>query len=152
MFKISIQILQTLYIYNGEGTSGTLLGKYTGRENIPLLVSTKGSLTIRFYSDPRERDTGFELTVCCIINSPQTIYNLIKNNLCRMISCDSDYKSKQNGIDLNTGSNLESYSSTNNENQFRTKCYNNCPENTINNKLILYFKSNNEKCEQRKWL
>ena len=38
-----------LYIYNG--VSGQLLGIYNYLNNIPLIVSTSGPLTIRFYSD-----------------------------------------------------------------------------------------------------
>ena len=87
-----------LYIYNGEGTHGPLLGKYDGVQTMPLLMSTTGSLTIKFTSNLGILDSGFQLTVCCIINSPQTIYNLIKENNCRLISCDRHYRNKQNKI------------------------------------------------------
>ena len=55
-----------LYIYDGVGTGGTLMGHYYGNATIPRMVSTQGPVTIRF--EPYTGSTtysGFELFVGC---------------------------------------------------------------------------------------
>ena len=59
-----------LRIYDGAGTSGTMLGEYTGSGlTVPLLTSTTGPLTIHFSSDGSVPYAGFALTVSCISNT-----------------------------------------------------------------------------------
>jgi hypothetical protein len=59
-----------LRIYDGAGTSGTMLGEYSGQGiTIPLLTSTTGPLTVTFTSDASVAYSGFELTVSCISNT-----------------------------------------------------------------------------------
>ena len=135
-----------LYIYNGEGTNGILLGKYTDWNIIPLTVSTTGPLTIRFYSDYSIIRSGFELVVDCIINT-QTIYYQIINNNCRMISCEENWRNIQNLIVSYTGICVKNCKATSYKYLFKGKCYDNCPENTTNSNFICYSNSLLEKCE-----
>ena len=59
-----------LRIYDGAGTSGTMLGEYNGSGlTVPELISTSGPLTIQFTSDPSVPYAGFMLTVSCINNT-----------------------------------------------------------------------------------
>ena len=59
-----------LYIYDGIGTSGTLLGQYEGEGvTVPQITSTVGALTLYFHSDVSIVKSGFELTVSCISNT-----------------------------------------------------------------------------------
>ncbi len=55
-----------LYIYDGAGTSGTLLATVTGQD-IPVgpYTSTTGALTIEFTSDGGSTRAGFDLEVTC---------------------------------------------------------------------------------------
>lgn len=55
-----------LYIYDGVGTSGTLLHQAQGTASIPRISSISGPLTIRFTSDGSVVNTGFALQVSCI--------------------------------------------------------------------------------------
>ena len=137
-----------LCIYDGESKRKTLFGCYNGLQNIPLFVSTTISLSTQINNFFYWRSSlSFQLIVSCIINS-QTIYNLIKNNNCRMISCDSDYKSQRNILDSNTGECIKNCKSTNKKYLYRGKCYNICPENTINDNFICYSNSIIEKCKE----
>ena len=55
-----------LYIYDGAGIGGTLMGHYYGNATIPHMVSTQGPITIRF--EPYTGGSaysGFELFVGC---------------------------------------------------------------------------------------
>jgi len=71
-----------LRIYDGIGTSGTMLGEYKGAGVvIPELISTNGPLTIQFYSDISIFSTGFELTVSCYSNSCPAPYDIIASNI-----------------------------------------------------------------------
>ena len=56
-----------LYVYDGEGTSGTLLSDYTNSNggNIEN-VSTSGALTLHFTSDGSVQKSGFEIAVSCV--------------------------------------------------------------------------------------
>ena len=59
-----------LYIYDGVGTTGQLLGTYSGQGlTVPELVSTTGPLTLQFTSDGSVQYEGFALTVTCIPNT-----------------------------------------------------------------------------------
>ena len=58
-----------LYVYDGAGTDGTLLGTYSGSYTITDLTSTTGPLTIKFTSDGTVVYPGFELTVTCLSNT-----------------------------------------------------------------------------------
>ena len=127
-----------LNIYNGIGTGGELLGNYNGLNTIPLLVSTSGSLTIKFYTDYSVVSKGFELTVSCMYIS-KSIYDIINNNKCFSISCDNNWKNIQKIIDQNT---------TNNQYLYRRKCLNACPDNTTNIDFTCYSNSVLEKCQE----
>ena len=83
-----------MILYDGVGTDGHLLGSYSGSQNIQLIESTTGPFTIKFYS--AHSYPGFEFFISCNINTPQnTIYNLIKDNNCRMITCDNNWRNIQ---------------------------------------------------------
>ena len=59
-----------LRIYDGAGTSGTMLGEFNGQNlTVPQLTSTTGPLTIQFTSDGSVVYPGFELTVSCVSNT-----------------------------------------------------------------------------------
>ena len=138
-----------LYIYDGVGTSGTVLDSYhSGISNIPLIVSISGPLTLKFITDFSEVYSGFELFVSCDINSSRkTIYNLISDNNCQIRSCDSDWRNilnlfvldtipcnNNNEINLNPNEDYDCYPKPYNiifDNNKNYKClYNNeCPDN-----------------------
>ena len=122
---------------------------YTGNYNIPLYVSPTGPLSIELISDSDNVNKGLHLTIGCIINV-ETIYNLIKKENCQIISCDKNWKKKQNLIDSDTEICVKNCNITDNKYQYRGKCYNNCPINTINdnfNNFMCYSNSVIEKCE-----
>ena len=122
---------------------------YTGNYNIPLYVSPTGPLSIELISDSGNVNKGLHLTIGCIINV-ETIYNLIKKENCQIISCDKNWKKKQNLIDSDTEICVKNCNITDNKYQYRGKCYNNCPINTINdnfNNFMCYSNSVIEKCE-----
>jgi len=52
-----------IYVYSGEGISGTQLGEYTGTGTISLMHD--GTLTIRFVSDGSVVDSGFSIHITC---------------------------------------------------------------------------------------
>lgn len=54
-----------IYIYDGIGTGGALLGQYTGNGNIPVLTSTdpSGALTIAFTADGSNEFSGFNINI-----------------------------------------------------------------------------------------
>lgn len=54
-----------LRLYDGAGTSGTLLGEFCGSGTIPSIVAPSGPMTIRFTSDNGVHQAGFELNVSC---------------------------------------------------------------------------------------
>ncbi len=56
-----------LYIYDGNSTSATLLGNYTGSASIPTFTSTAadGSLTFRFTSDGSVQYAGWVANLTC---------------------------------------------------------------------------------------
>ena len=71
-----------LYIYDGAGTSGTLLGTYSGEGlTVPELVSTSGPLTLHFTSDGSVTKSGWALTVACISNTCPAPTNLTVSNI-----------------------------------------------------------------------
>ena len=72
-----------LRIYDGAGTSGTMLGEYTGSGlTVPELVSTTGPLTVSFYSDGSVNSyDGFMLTVSCVNNSCPAPTGLTVSNI-----------------------------------------------------------------------
>jgi hypothetical protein len=72
-----------LRIYDGVGTSGTMLGEYTGSGlTVPPLTSTTGPLTISFYSDGSVNSyDGFMLTVSCASNTCPVPTNLTVSNI-----------------------------------------------------------------------
>lgn len=57
-----------VYIYNGVGTGGTLLGQYSGSGTIPTFTSShlSGALTVRFTSDATVASSGISLNVACV--------------------------------------------------------------------------------------
>ena len=71
-----------LYIYDGVGTSGTLLGTYNDEGlTMPELVSTTGPLTIHFTSDGSVQTAGWALTVACVSNTCPAPTNLTVSNI-----------------------------------------------------------------------
>ncbi len=71
-----------LYIYDGAGTGGTLLGTYSGEGlTVPQLTSTTGPLTIYFHSDGSVPKAGWALTVSCISNTCPAPTNLTVSNI-----------------------------------------------------------------------
>ena len=137
-----------LYIYDGVGTNGKRLGYYHNLEDtIPILMSSNGPITIHFTSDSGVTESGFKFIVGCKDNS-QTIYDVIKNNNCYMISCGNNWRNIQKKIVSDTGECVKECSSTRNEYEYRGKCYNVCPDNTINNNNICYSNTIIEKCEE----
>ena len=57
----------TLFIYDGVGIGGTLLGVFSGENlTVPLINSTSGPLTIHFKSDISVTKAGYELFVGCV--------------------------------------------------------------------------------------
>ena len=56
-----------LRIYDGVGMTGTLLGEFDGTGNITdTIKSTRGPLTIQFYSDGSNTGDGFVISVGCV--------------------------------------------------------------------------------------
>jgi len=72
-----------LRIYDGAGTSGTMLGEYSGSGlTVPELISTTGPLTIHFSSDGSVNSyDGFALTVSCVNSSCPAPTNLTVSNV-----------------------------------------------------------------------
>ena len=94
-----------------DGTWGT---RYSGNFDIPLSVATDNHILLKLVSDDYSTTReGFRFTIGCMLKSPQTIYNLIKDNTCRRLSCDNDYKNIQNIILSNSGLCLKNCNSTN---------------------------------------
>ena len=54
-----------LYIYDGESTSGTLLGTYSGTLSPFSVISSAGALTFVFHSDGSVQKPGWEATISC---------------------------------------------------------------------------------------
>lgn len=66
-----------LYIYNGQGTGGTLLWSGSGNQTVPQIISTDatGALTVRFYTDGSVTAPGFALNInCCTPAGDQVSY------------------------------------------------------------------------------
>ena len=56
-----------LYVYDGVGIGGTLLGSFSGTAvTVPLLTSTSGPITLNFVSDFSSVGSGFVLTTGCV--------------------------------------------------------------------------------------
>ncbi|OWY21034.1 hypothetical protein C7N43_00940, partial [Sphingobacteriales bacterium UPWRP_1] len=58
-----------IYIYNGVGTGGTLLGNFFGTGSLPGTIVSSGPnipLTVYFTSDGSVQYTGFDFTVSCV--------------------------------------------------------------------------------------
>lgn len=64
VFRIE-QNYDYLYVYDGAGTGGTLLGTYTGYTLPASVTSTLPSITVKFVSDPGVVDTGFAINWTC---------------------------------------------------------------------------------------
>ena len=108
---------------------------YTGYIQIPLSIATDNHLTLIFESDDSQTKPGFQFTIGCIITSSQKMYNLIKENKCRKISCRTDYKNIQN-ILSNSGICLKNCNSTNQKYHYKGNCYDNCPDNSQDKNFI----------------
>jgi hypothetical protein len=52
----------TLEIYDGTNSSGTLIGTYTGFVAVPVITATSGSVYLHFNSDSNTNFDGFRLT------------------------------------------------------------------------------------------
>lgn len=60
-----------LYLYDGVGTSGTLLGSYGNSNNQNIsVISTTGPITIHFTSDNTTQMSGFQLSASCVTCIP----------------------------------------------------------------------------------
>lgn len=57
-----------LYIYDGNSTSATSLGSFTGSTSPGTVVSSGGCLTFEFISDGSYTDSGWEATISCLEN------------------------------------------------------------------------------------
>ena len=55
-----------VYVYDGSGTSGTLLWSGSGSSSIGTVTSTSGSLTVKMTSDGSAVYSGFSLTIACV--------------------------------------------------------------------------------------
>lgn len=79
-----------LTIYDGTGTAGTILwggsahgtGTACTAFTVPIITSTTGPLTVRFYSDGNNQCAGFDLTVSCVAPVPPTITSFTPSNAC----------------------------------------------------------------------
>lgn len=60
------QGFDSLYVFNGNTTAGTLLGAYTGTVVPAMIVSTSPSITLKFKSDNATNKTGFKAIYTCI--------------------------------------------------------------------------------------
>ena len=99
---ISAQITcDFIYIYEGAIASEAKLVYKSPIGDIPLIISKTGPLTIKFKSNSNVNSKGFELFVSCITQQ-KSIYKLIKDNNCRMISYDNNWRNIQNLIVFNT--------------------------------------------------
>jgi N-acetyl-anhydromuramyl-L-alanine amidase AmpD len=56
----------SLWIYDGGSTAGTLLGIYTGTVSPGTLVANSGAMAIRFKADPFVNHTGWNATWTCV--------------------------------------------------------------------------------------
>ena len=126
-----------LTITNGYGA---LLGTYSGFNDIPLFIST--SFIIHFNSDSSNTYPGYELTIGCVMNSSQTIYNLIKDKSCYKISCDKNWKNIQSF----SASCVKNCRLTSKKYYYRGNCVDNCPINTTNINFFCYSKYVIESC------
>ena len=64
-----------LYIYDGNSTNSTLIGKYSGGNNPGQVVATndEGALTFRFTSDNWTTSSGWAARVYCVSNEPLVV-------------------------------------------------------------------------------
>lgn len=80
-----------LYVYDGVGTSGTLLNTITGSGTLSELVSLSGPLTIRFTSDVSVNYSGFALHVQCEVPTvPAIITNAVSNVTAGSAECGGE--------------------------------------------------------------
>jgi len=68
-----------LSVYDGVGTSGTLLGQFSGNGTIPQLIASNGPMTLCFVSDNNMQYSGFELNTFCSSCAPPG--NLTASNI-----------------------------------------------------------------------
>ena len=110
-----------------------------------MIISKTGPLTIKFVSNGNDNSIGFELFVSCS-SQQKTIYKLIKDSNCRMISYDNNWRNIKNLIvfdtmpcdsndelNLNPNENYTCYPKPDNidfDNDNNYKCLNNneCPD------------------------
>jgi hypothetical protein len=72
-----------LRIYDGVGTTGSMLGQFSGSGTIASIVSPSGPMTIRFTSDNSVQQAGFVLNVSCSSCAPPaglTVDNITHNH------------------------------------------------------------------------
>lgn len=88
----SIGINDRIYLYDGVGTNGTLLGTYYGAYNIAPITSLTGPITLKFIGN--YISSGFNLTAMCVAGCiPPTIVSSIPEiNAIHLTwsSCSSD--------------------------------------------------------------
>ncbi len=70
-----------LEVYDGPTTTSPLIGRWSGSNTPPILLSTGPYLTVRFQSDPTSNNySGWNATVSCITLAVPPIYTLSTNN------------------------------------------------------------------------
>jgi len=57
----------SLYIYDGNGTGGTLLGRYTGTQNPGTVTANSGVMSLLFTSDCNTNGMGWAATYSCTV-------------------------------------------------------------------------------------
>ena len=71
----------TLWIYDGNSTSSTLIGAYTGTNSPGSFTTSSGAVTFRFKSDGATVKPGFNATYSCVQdNIPPTTSITLANN------------------------------------------------------------------------
>jgi hypothetical protein len=82
--------------------------------------------------------------ICVDENKAQSIYNLAKNMSCVTISCISDWRKVQKKIIEKTGECVINCNSSPYIYEYKGKCYDKCPNNTILYNNMCY--SNDDLC------
>ncbi len=78
-FNIAIDVTDTLYVYDGNSTSSTLIFKFNGESTVtnipPEIISYGSCLTFEFISNASEDSVGWEAIVMCADEENQVAHN-----------------------------------------------------------------------------
>ncbi len=78
-FNIAIDVTDTLYVYDGNSTSSTLIFKFNGESTVtniaPEVISYGSCLTFEFISNASEDSVGWEAIVMCADEENQVAHN-----------------------------------------------------------------------------